>query len=91
MSSNPSLKPLIDHLCANSRLQADEAQKLVAEVVAYFDETPEQFVRRRHRELRRETGSSNERIFTQITDEMPRQAFAAPRLSQRQIRRIIYG
>ena len=91
MTRNAALKPLVDHLCASSPLQAEEAEKLVAEVVAFFSETPDEFVRRRHREMRAEGRASNEQIFSRIEAELSRQVFAAPRLSRRQIRRIVYG
>ena len=91
MKSADSLQPLLDHLCLNSRLSPAEAEKLVTEIIAYFDESPEDFVRRRHRELKRDEGWSNERIFERIEGELRGMLFVAPPLSQRQIRRLIYG
>ncbi len=91
MNASASLQPLLDHLAQVSRLSPAEAEKLVAEVIAFFRETPEEFVRRRHRELKQAEGWSNERIFETIEDELRGQVFAAPELSQRQIRRMIYG
>ena len=85
------LVPLLDHLCNTSKLNHDEARKLVDEVVTYFAETPEQFVRRRHRELQQIAGQPNEQIYRRIEAELAEWVFAAPALSQRQIRRIIYG
>lgn len=63
---------------------------MVLDVLAYFDETAEEFVRRRHRELR-SGGLTNEMIFERIADELPRRAVAPPALSLRQLRRIVYG
>ncbi len=91
MKATSSLQPLLDHLGQVSRLSPAEAEKLVAEVIAFFDETPEDFVRRRHRELKQDEGWPNERIFETIEYELRGQVFAAPLLSQRQIRRMIYG
>ena len=91
MNATVSLQPLLDHLAQISRLSSAEAEKIVAEVIAYFQETPEEFVRRRHRELKLGEGWSNERIFQVIEQELHGQVFAAPSLSQRQIRRMIYG
>ena len=91
MNASASLQPLLDHLAQVSRLSPAEAEKLVAEVIAFFRETPEEFVRRRHRELKQAEGWPNERIFETIEVELRGQVFAAPELSQRQIRRMIYG
>jgi hypothetical protein len=62
----------------------------VEDVVAYFSQPTEDFVRRRHRELQAR-GQRNAQIFDQITAELARRVVAAPRLTQRQLRRIIYG
>jgi len=42
---------LIDHLCRSSRLTAKEAEHVVSEVLTYFSETPEDYLRVRHQEL----------------------------------------
>ncbi len=91
MNAIATFQPLLDHLGQVSRLSPAEAEKLVAEVIAFFHETPEEFVRRRHRELKQGEGWSNERIFETLERELHGQVFAAPSLSQRQIRRMIYG
>jgi polyhydroxyalkanoate synthesis regulator phasin len=91
MMDKSNLQPLIDHLCNNSSLQADEAQKLVAEVIAFFSETKEAWVLRRHAELKHDEGLSNAQIYARIENELPDSVFVSRTLSQRQIRRIIYG
>ena len=91
MNSKPNLQPLINHLCHSSDLNAAQARKVVDEVIAYFAETPDAYVRRRHRELKHETGLNNSQIFVQIEVEMTQLVFTTPALTQRQIRRIIYG
>ena len=63
---------------------------MVLDVLAYFDETAAEFVRRRHRELR-SGGLANAEIFTRIRTELPHRAVAAPDLSERQLRRLVYG
>lgn len=63
---------------------------MVLDVLAYFDETTEEFVRRRHRELQSH-GLRNEEIFERIRHEMPHRAVAPPDLSSRQLRRLVYG
>jgi hypothetical protein len=84
------LDDLVQHLARHTRLDPGEACRLVEEVLAYFAETPSEFVTRRHAELRRQ-GESNDAIYERIARELEGRRFAAPRLSQRQIRRLIYG
>ena len=91
MTDKPDIQPLIDHLCNASALTPSEARKTVDEVIAYFAETPEDYVRRRHLEIKQELGLSNPQIFQRIQAELAQLVFAAPVLTQRQIRRIIYG
>ncbi|MEW9521650.1 hypothetical protein ACWCO0_01845 [Streptomyces tubercidicus] len=81
---------LVDHLVRSTPLQRGEAARVVLDVLAYFDETTEEFVRRRHRELQSQ-GLRNEAIFERIRHEMPHRAVAPPDLSTRQLRRLIYG
>ena len=84
------LEDLLDHLVNTTRLQRSEAQRVVEEVLAFFSETAEGFVVRRHRELRAEQ-LKNAVIYQRITAELKARRFAGPALSTRQIRRIIYG
>ncbi len=81
---------LVDHLVRSTSLGRGEAVRVVLDVLAYFDETTEEFVRRRHRELQSQ-GLRNEAIFTRIAEELPHRAVAPPGLSVRQLRRIVYG
>jgi hypothetical protein len=81
---------LVDHLVRSTPLARGEAARVVLDVLAYFGETAEEFVRRRHRELRAR-GLTNQVIFEQIADELPHRAVAPPELSLRQLRRIVYG
>lgn len=81
---------LLSHLTRTSRLTLGEARRLTLEVLSYFSESPEEFVARRHHELRR-AGHTNATIYEQIAAELEQRRFAAPRLTQRQIRRLIYG
>lgn len=63
---------------------------MVADVLAFFGDTTEEFVRRRHRELRL-LGVRNDEIFTRISTELRSWPVRAPDLSARQLRRIVYG
>ena len=91
MTDKPDIQLLINHLCHGSGLTPSEARKIVDEVIAFFSETPEDYVRRRHLEIKQELGLSNAKIFQRIEAELAQLVFAAPTLTQRQIRRIIYG
>jgi hypothetical protein len=81
---------LIDHLVRSTALQRGEAGRVVLDVLAYFDEKTDEFVRRRHRELQ-SGGLANTEIFERIAAELPHRAVAPPELSLRQLRRIVYG
>lgn len=81
---------LVEHLCNLTRLDRSEAKKVIEEVVIFYQETPQTFVSRRHRELQL-GGYSNSRIYTLIKHELGQRCFSAPVLSERQIRRMIYG
>ena len=63
---------------------------MVADVLGYFSEPPEEYVRRRHRELKA-GGLTNDVAFRQIAAEIPQRRYAPPELSLRQLRRIVYG
>ncbi|MFJ6749831.1 MULTISPECIES: hypothetical protein [unclassified Streptomyces] len=92
-SADPAHAPhedLVDHLVRSTPLQRGEAARVVLDVLAYFDETTGDFVRRRHRELQSQ-GLRNDEIFDRIRHEMRRRAVAPPDLSMRQLRRLIYG
>ena len=91
MTDKPDIQLLINHLCHGSGLTPSEARKIIDEVIAFFAETPEDYVRRRHLEIKQELGLSNAQIFQRIEAELVQLVFAAPALTQRQIRRIIYG
>jgi hypothetical protein len=90
MSDPGELQELIAYLARTTRLSPAEAQRLVAEVLSFLDETAEDFVRRRHRALQAE-GLSNASIYLQLAAELSAWRFRAPKCSARQIRRMIYG
>ncbi len=81
---------LLDHLSHAGGLDRSEARRLVEEVLSFYGETPQAFVARRHRELQAE-GMRNRAIYAALAAEMEGRRFRAPRLSERQIRRIVYG
>jgi hypothetical protein len=90
MSDHAELADLIAYLSRSSRLNPAEATRLVNEVLEFLAETPEDYIRRRHLRLQAQ-GLSNQEIFGRLAQELPRWRFRAPELSERQIRRVIYG
>ncbi len=81
---------LLAHLQRTSGVGPAQLVRLVDEVLSYFSESVEEFVARRHAELQGDD-LRNDAIFARIADEVARRRFAAPRLTRRQIRRLIYG
>lgn len=84
------LDDLIAHVARSSRLELAEARHLIDDVLAFLDERPEEFVRRRHHSLQR-GGLTNDEIFPRLIVEIGRRRFAAPAYTERQLRRIVYG
>lgn len=81
---------LVDHLVRSTPLSGNEATRVVAEVLSYFAEPVDVFVRRRHRELQTR-GLHNDQIFAALGAELATRRVAPPALSARQLRRIVYG
>ena len=90
MMDVPIPASLLDHLERSCGLQRPEARRIVEEVVSFYGETHQAFVVRRHRELQAE-GRRNQAIYAEVAAELEGRRFRAPRLSHRQIRRIVYG
>jgi hypothetical protein len=90
MTAASPIDDLLDHLVRTTALSRDQAMRIVAEVLTYFDESLETFVRRRHRELQAE-GLANAAVYKRIKNDLKFWRIAAPETSERQIRRIIYG
>jgi len=90
MSDPAAQAELVDHLCRVSRLTAAEAEHIINEVLNFYAESVEEFVRRRHQELQLQ-GFSNQAIYSQIQKELRSHRFATKPLTTRQIRRAIYG
>ncbi|MBT0770780.1 hypothetical protein KIH74_17690 [Kineosporia sp. J2-2] len=67
-----------------------EAQRVVSDVVDYYREPLDVWIRRRHRECKRER-MRNPQIYELLQQEAAERVVAAPILSERQIRRIISG
>jgi hypothetical protein len=81
---------LVARICRSTGLPPGVAARVVADVLAYFAESTQDYVRRRHRELQRR-GLDNEAIFGRLVEELRDRRVAAPELSTRQLRRLVYG
>ncbi len=81
---------LVTHLVATTGLTALEAQRVIEDVIAFHAEEPAAYVRRRHAELQLR-GMRNPEIFDRIAAELEHRVVAAPTLTVRQLRRIVYG
>ena len=83
-------RELVTRVAESTGLSESEASRVVSDVVAYFAEPAESYVRRRHESLQAR-GMRNSEIFAQIHAELAGRVVAPPALSERQLRRIVYG
>ena len=81
---------LVDRIASSTGLSAAEAARVVDDVVAFHAERVEEFVRRRHAHLKT-YGVRNPEIFARIAEELAGRVVSAPPLTERQLRRIVYG
>ena len=81
---------LVRHVAASTGLPEATATRVIADIAAYFAETIEDYIRRRHGEMRL-MHRKNDDIWPQIAAELAGRRFGAPELSERQLRRIVYG
>ncbi|QIG45143.1 hypothetical protein G5V58_22375 [Nocardioides anomalus] len=86
----PVDRALVDHVVRTTGLSAPDAARVVEDVVAFHAEPLEAYVRRRHAELKT-YGARNPEIFAALAEELAHRVVAAPALSERQLRRIVYG
>ena len=81
---------LKNHLKETYGIPAEAFDRLMEEFLFYFGSTLEEFVRERHLQLQK-MGKKNPEIYRQIAAEARNLRFAADDLSERRVRRIIYG
>ncbi len=81
---------LVERIVASTDLSPAEADRVVEDVLAWYREPLLDYVRRRHAELQRH-GTRNSEIYRLLAEEVRRRPFAAPQVSERQLRRYIYG
>ncbi|MDO9495308.1 MAG: hypothetical protein Q7J48_06375 [Nocardioides sp.] len=83
-------RALVERVVASTGLTPAEAARLVEDVLSFHAEPVEDYVRRRHAELKT-YGARNPEIFHRISEELADRVVAAPRLTERQLRRLVYG
>jgi hypothetical protein len=88
--AQPDFADLLDQLERTTQLPRAVLGRVVADVIDHYRETVEQYVRRRHTQLQA-SGSRNERIWVMLQEELSGRPVAAPPLTERQLRRIVYG
>ncbi len=88
--ADPFPQDLARYLAASTGLPLPTAIRVIADVVAYYNETMEEFVCRRHAELRRRQ-HKNDEIWPLIAVELGQRRFAVSGISERQLRRIVYS
>ncbi|PID54577.1 MAG: hypothetical protein CSA58_00075 [Micrococcales bacterium] len=81
---------LVRRIAESCGLSWGEADRVITDVVSYYQEPAPDFVRRRHRELQSD-GHRNQEVYRRLLAEIRTRVFAAPDLTERQVRRIIYG
>jgi hypothetical protein len=81
---------LIDRVAGSAGLTPAEAARVVQDVLAWYREPVEEYVRRRHAHHHL-YGRRNPETFELISAELAGRVVAPPSLSQRQLRRIVYG
>jgi hypothetical protein len=81
---------LVDRIASSTGLSPAEAARVIEDVVGFHAEPVEDFVRRRHAHLKT-YGARNPEIFARIADELAHRVVAAPPLTERQLRRIVYS
>lgn len=81
---------LVERVAASTGIGPSDAARLVEDVLAFYAEPVEQYVRRRHAHLQAR-GARNPEIFARIAQELPGRLVRPRELSERQLRRIVYG
>ena len=86
----PADPDLVAHLVESTGLTEAEAARVIDDVVSFHAEPVETYVRRRHAELKTH-GARNTAIFALVASELADRVVAAPELTERQLRRLVYG
>lgn len=81
---------LVAHVVATTSLTPGEAARVIEDVIAFHAQPVEDYVRSRHAHLKT-YGARNPEIFARIAAELGERVVAPPPLTERQLRRIVYG
>ena len=81
---------LVSHVVATTSLTPGEAARVIDDVIAFHAQPVEVYVRERHARLQT-YGARNPEIFARIAEELADRVVAAPELTERQLRRLVYG
>jgi hypothetical protein len=81
---------LVRHVARSTGLDEATASRVVADVTAYFGQTVQEYVISRHEDLKSRS-RKNDDIWPLIAGELKSRRFRAGELSERQLRRMIYG
>ncbi|NUT98072.1 MAG: hypothetical protein HOY78_39275 [Saccharothrix sp.] len=81
---------LLRHVVRTTGIPPGLAHRLVSDVMGYFVETATEYVQRRHAELQAQ-GLKNAAIWDRLRQELDTRPVAAPKFTERQLRRIVYG
>jgi len=87
MAAEPDL---VERVVDSTGLTPAEAVRVIEDVLAFHAEPVEDYVRRRHAHLKT-YGAKNPEIFARIAAELADRVVAAPALTERQLRRLVYG
>ena len=81
---------LVRHVARSTGLDEATASRVVADVTAYYGQTVQEYVIARHEDLK-SRNRKNDDIWPLIVDELGTRRFRADELSERQLRRMVYG
>ena len=81
---------LVRHVARSTGLDEATASRVVADVMAYFGQTVEEYVIARHENLK-SRNRKNDDIWPLIMNELKGRRFKADGLSERKLRRMVYG
>ena len=79
-----------NHIARNYGIEPEQAERLLEELPQLFPLTASEYICQRHLALQ-QLGFKNSEIYRKIGTELEGMVFSAGSMSERQIRRIIYG
>jgi hypothetical protein len=87
--TSPYPHDLVRHVAISTGLDEATAARVVADVLAYFGQTVDEYVVQRHQELK-DRNHKNDAIWPRLADELKTRRFKADEVSERQLRRMVY-